>query len=96
MLFHITHVHSGHSCPFHDPDVVGKTFAKVVADTEESGLKLLGGYADAPGHAMYFVVDADDARQIQTFLDPIIDMGDADIRPVTDFAALVRERMSAG
>jgi hypothetical protein len=96
MLFHITHTHSGESCPYHKPEVLAETFAKVPANAEESGVKLLGAYTDAAAHSMFFIVDAETAEQVQAFLDPIIDMGEADTRPVVDFAAVIEERMRQG
>jgi hypothetical protein len=93
MLFHITHTHSGETCPYHKPEVLAETFAKVLAESEKSGVEVVGAYADAAAHAMFFIVDADAAEQVQAFLDPIIDMGDAETRPVVDFAAVIAERM---
>ena len=92
MLFHITHTHSGDTCPYHEPEVVAQTFAKVMADAPDSGVTLVGAYADAAAHQMFFVVEADAAQEIQKFLDPIIDMGDTRTQPVVDFAALTKER----
>ncbi len=94
MLFHITHAHSEETCPYHKPEIIAETFAKVLTNAEEAGVKVVGAYADAPAHEMFFIVDADAAEQVQAFLDPIIDMGEADTRPVVDFAAVIRERLS--
>lgn len=94
MLFHITHTHSGETCPYHKPEVLAETFAKVLAESEGSGVEVVGAYTDAAAHAMFFIVDADAAEQVQAFLGPIIDMGDAETRPVVDFAAVIAERMS--
>ena len=93
MLFHITHTHSGETCPYHKPEVLAETFAKVLAESEKSGVEVVGAYADAEAHAMFFIVDADAAEQVQAFLGPIIDMGDAETRTVVDFAAVIAERM---
>ncbi len=96
MLFHIEHTHSAETCPYHKPEVVAETFAKVLADSEASGVTVVGAYADAAAHAMFFIVDADAAEKVQAFLDPIIDVGVAETRPVVDFAAVIKGRMNQG
>jgi len=41
MLFHITHVHSAESCPYHDPETVAKTYDKAMLGFEEAGVAIL-------------------------------------------------------
>ena len=95
MLFHITHVHSAESCPYHDPETVAKTYGKAVLGFEETGVTLYGAYVDAPAHTFYLIVESDDLKKIHTALGPIIDQGKAEIRPVLDAAAKVRELMTS-
>lgn len=92
MLFHITHVHSEATCPYHKPEIASKTFAKVLPAFEEAGATVLGAYVDAPAHAVYLVVEASSADQIRLGLAPIIDLGSADIRPVSEFGKVAEER----
>ena len=47
MLFHITHIHSAESCPYHDPETVAKTYGKALLGFEEAGVTLHGAYVDA-------------------------------------------------
>lgn len=92
MLFHIKHVHTEMTCPYEKPEVVAETFARVLPGFAEAGAKVIGSYTDPPAHTMYFVVDADSWDQIRAGLEPIIPIGTADIRPVTEFGPLVAER----
>ena len=82
MLFHITHVHSAESCPYHDTETVAKTYGKALLGFEEAGVTQHGAYVDAPAHTIYLI-------------DPIIDAGSAEIRPIRDAVATARERMSS-
>ncbi len=93
MLFHITHRHSEANCPYHDPEVIGETFAKVLGSFEEAGVTIRGSYLNAAAHVMYMVVESDTAEAIQAGLDPIIDMGTAVTEPVVELAGVVKERM---
>ena len=95
MLFHITHVHSAESCPYHDPETVAKTYGKALLGFEEAGVTLHGAYVDGPGHTFYMIVESDELPKIYAALGPIIDAGSAEIRPVRDAVATVRERMSS-
>ena len=68
-------------------DEAGKTkFSQTIATAEESGVKVHGVYADPPGHQIFMVVETDTMEQLVKFLDPILDFGDYDIRPVLNFS----------
>ena len=68
-------------------DEEGKTkFSQTIATAEESSVKVHGVYADPPGHQIFMVVETDTMEQLVKFLDPIIDFGDYDIRPVLNFS----------
>jgi len=93
MLFHITHRHSETNCPFHDREVLGETFAKMLGSFEDAGVTVHGSYVNAAAHVVYLVVESDSAEAIQAGLDPIIDMGTAVTEPVVESAAVVKDRM---
>ena len=95
MLFHITHVHPAESCPYHDPEMVAKTYGKAMSGFEEAGVTLHGAYVDALAHTFYLIVESNDLTKIHAALGPIIVEGSAEIRPVLDAAAAVRARMSS-
>ncbi len=94
MLFHITHRHSEANCPYHDSEVLGETFAKVLASFDEAGVTIRGSYLNAAAHALYMVVESDTAEAITAGLDPIIDMGTAVTEPVVEMAGAVDDRLS--
>ncbi len=88
MLFHATHRHTHATCPAHMPEKRA-LFAKALNSANDIGVKIIGSYADAPGHTLYFIIEAETALQIAQFFDPILDLGDTDIRPVTDAMKLL-------
>lgn len=89
MLFHATQRHTHQSCSAHNPENQA-LFGKAMASAEKLGVKVLGVYVDAPGHAIFMIIEADTAMQIFQFFDPILEMGDTDIRPVADGMALLQ------
>jgi len=96
MLFHVKHVHTFESCPAgRGPDVVSKTFSTIARPehAKEVGVKVLGMYADAPAHVVYFMLDADSAEKVGKFLFPILLIGTAEITPVTDLAEEVKRKL---
>ena len=86
MLFHVTHVHSYQTCPSHDPDVKASV-AEAIKTAADKGVKLLMATVDAPGHNLYMLLEADSYEAIMNFFEPLLEIGDADIRPVTDVMA---------
>ena len=90
MLFHTTHRHTHQSCSAHKPENL-KLFAKAIASAEDIAVKIIGSYTDAPGHTLYMIVEADSALQLAQFFDPILELGDTDIRPVADALALMQQ-----
>jgi hypothetical protein len=75
----------------HDPEKAKNTVGKVLANAESAGVKVIGAYVDPPAHAFYYIVETDAVENIQAFLDPIIDLGYADIRPVSDAYSTVKK-----
>ena len=91
MLFHITHRHSEDNCPFHDPEVISKTFGQVPAAMNEAGVTVRGSYAQAGAHTVYMIVESDSAEAITAGLAPIVDIGTAITEPVVESKAIVEE-----
>jgi len=88
MLFHVTHRHGYATCMAHDGKA--KTyFSQTISNAEESGVKVHGVYADPPGHQIFMVVETDTMEQLVKFLDPIIDLGDYEVRPVLNFSTAI-------
>ena len=93
MIFHITHVHSPESCPYHDPEKGRATFGKVLTSVDELGIKLIGAWVDAPAHTAYFVIDTDSAQKIEELLAPAFGIGHAETRVVEDAQAILKRRI---
>ncbi len=90
MLFHITHVHTPETCPYHNPEKARETFGKMMSNAELLGVKLVGAWVDAPAHTVYFVVETDSAEKIQELLAPGFQIGYAETRVVADAAAVLK------
>ena len=88
MLFHITHTHGYETCMAHDEARKTK-FSQTISNAEKSEIKVHGVYADTPGHQIFMIVETETMEQLVKFLDPIIDFGDYDIRPVLNFSTAI-------
>ena len=86
MLFHATHTHSYQTCHAHDEARKAKIM-EAVKSADESGLKIHSIHVDPPGHVGYFLLEADTMEQIVQFFDPMLELGDTDIRPVMSIQA---------
>jgi hypothetical protein len=64
-------------------------FSQTISNAEESGVKVHGVYADPPGHQIFMVVETDTMEQLVKFLDPVIDLGDYEVRPVLNFSTAI-------
>ena len=86
MLFHATHTHSYQTCHAHDEARKAKIM-EAVKSADESGLKIHSIHVDPPGHVGFFLLEADTMEQIVQFFDPMLELGDTDIRPVMSMQA---------
>ena len=86
MLFHATHTHSYQTCHAHDEARKAKIM-EAVKSADESGLKIHSIHVDPPGHVGFFLLEADTMEQIVQFFDPMLELGDTDIRPVMSMEA---------
>jgi len=75
--------------------MIRTTFGTVVSEehSRRTGTKLLGCYADAPAHSTYFIVEADTAEKVGAFLAPLLKLGFAEIRPVTNLFEEVKRKL---
>ncbi|MFW6118638.1 MAG: DUF3303 domain-containing protein [Chloroflexota bacterium] len=92
MLFHITHVHTPETCPYHKPEKARATFGKMLGSAEQLGVKLVGAWVDAPAHILYIVVETDSAQKIEEFLAPGLEIGCAETRIVQDGREILKRR----
>ncbi len=93
MLFHITHVHTPETCPYHNPEKARATFGKMLSGAEQLGVKLVGVWVDAPAHTIYIVVETDSAQKIEEFLGPAYEIARAETRVVQDGRVLLQRRV---
>lgn len=66
MLFHITHVYTRETCPYHNPEKGRATFGKMLGSTEQLGVELVGVWVDAPAHTAYIIVETDSAQKLES------------------------------
>ncbi len=92
MLFHITHVHTPETCPYHDPEKARATFGKILRGTERLGVKLVGAWVDAPAHTVYIVVETDSAQKLEELLAPGLEIGYAETSAVQDALEILKRR----
>jgi hypothetical protein len=85
LLFVIVAEHTAENCPggLVRPDE--HFTAKVDESMKKSGVKVMGGYLDAPGHVWYFIVDANDAMALSNAVEPFRLVGKVRISPVMEF-----------
>ena len=88
MLFHITATHEPTNCSAHKPERQA-AFAQVMQTAADQGVTLKGVYADAPGHTIYILAETDSALAMAKLLDPVLEYGHYQIRPVADARALM-------
>ena len=85
MLFIIVAKHTVETCPggIIRPD---KEFIKKTEESiKKSGVKLVDGYMDAPGHVFYFILEANDNAALNLAVEPLRLVGKVWINPVLKF-----------
>jgi len=92
MLFHITHVHTPGTCPYHNPEKARATFGRLLSSAEQSGVRLVGVWVDAPAHTLYIVVETDSAQKLEELLAPGLEIGCAETRVVQDGREILKRR----
>ena len=85
MLFVIVAEHTAENCPggLIRPD---KQFtAKLDESMKKSGVKVVEGVLDAPGHVWYFILDANDTTALNNAVEPFRLVGRVRISPVMKY-----------
>lgn len=90
MMYMVYHRHTAEMCPGGnvrpDKEFVGKLNSQI----EESGVKLIEGYVDAPGHEFYFILETDDNSKLNTAIEQLRLIGDTNkIVPIMKFSDAV-------
>jgi len=65
-------------------------FLETVSAGDLLNVKVHGVYADPPGHQIFMVLETDTMEQLVKFLNPIIDFGNYNIRPILNFETAVK------
>jgi hypothetical protein len=89
LLFMIVAKHTTENCPggLIRPDK--HFFAKVDESMKKSGVMLVEGYIDAPGHIFSFIVDANDNAALNNAVEQLRLVGKVRIYPVMKFSDAV-------
>jgi hypothetical protein len=86
MLFMIVATHTVENCPGGNIRPDKEFSAKLDKSMKKSGVKVVEGYLDAPGHVWYFVVETDDNTAISNAVEPLRLVGEVKISPVLKFS----------
>ena len=78
--------HTDESCPGGVVRPNKEAMAKVEDAMNSSGVKLVEGYLDGPGHVFYFVVEANDNVALNNAVEPLRLIGNVNITPVLKFS----------
>jgi hypothetical protein len=74
-----------------------RTSKNLEDQVKKSGVKLIEGYLDGPGHHFYFIVEADNATQILQFSAPtLIPIGETEVTPVLKWSEAASEIRKMG
>lgn len=92
VLFHITHVHTPETCPYHSPEKARDTFGKILGGAEQLGAKLVGAWVGASAHTAYMVVETDSAQKLEELLAPGLEIGYAEACVVQDGRDILKRR----
>jgi hypothetical protein len=92
MLFHITHVHSPETCPYHDPQKARATLGKVLGGAEKLGVRVVGAWVDAGAHTLFIVVETDSAQKLEELMAPGLEIGYAETSVVQDAREILKRR----
>ena len=85
MLFMIVAKHKVEFCPGGLERPNQEFINKTEESMKKSGVKLIDGYMNAPGHVFYFVLETDDNAALNIAVEPLRLVGDVTITPVMKF-----------
>ena len=97
MLFIVYHRHTAEMCPGGKVHPDPKFMTKISEQAKTSGVKLIEGYIDGPGHQFYLVIEADDSTKLNAAIEQLRLVGDInDIVPVLKFSDALKWAQKAG
>lgn len=77
--------HSPEFCPGGSVKPDKEFIKKTEENMKKSGVNLIDGYMDAPGHVFYFVLEANDNTALNIAVEPLRLIGEVKITPVMKF-----------
>ena len=87
MLFMVYHKHTAQRCPGGKVRPDKEFVTKLEDQMKKSGVKLIEGYIDAPGHEFHLVIEADDIGSLNSATEQLRLVGDINkIVPVMTFS----------
>ena len=95
--FIVYHRHTAEMCPGEKVHPDPNFMTKLAEQGKTSGVKIIEGYIDGPGHQFYLVVEADDSTKLNSAIEQLRLVGDInDIVPVLKFSDAVNWAQKAG
>jgi hypothetical protein len=85
LLFMIVARHTPEFCPGGKVKPDKEFIKKTEESMKKSGVKLIDGYMDAPGHVFYFVLETTDNTALNIAVEPLRLVGEVTITPVMKF-----------
>ena len=82
MIFFVKHKHTAETCWSQSEDKRSE-FNKAIDLSEESNVKVLHQFTNAPKHTFYFIIEASSNEDIHNFFVPVLTWGEYEIEPVT-------------
>ncbi|UCH89558.1 MAG: hypothetical protein JSV49_02620 [Thermoplasmata archaeon] len=90
MMYMVYHKHTAEMCPGGNVRPDKEFLAKLNSQIKESGVNLIEGYLDAPGHEFYLILETDDNAKLNTAIEQLRLVGDTNkIVPIMKFSSAV-------
>ena len=87
MLYMVYHKHTAEMCPGGKLHPDKEFLSKFNDQVQESGVKLIEGYIDGPGHRFYIILETDDLAKLNLAIEQLRLTGDTnEIIPVMDLS----------
>jgi uncharacterized protein with GYD domain len=87
MLYMVFHKHTAEMCPGGNVRPDKEFLTKLNEQIKDSGVNLIEGYLDGPGHEFYLVIEADDIAKLNSAIEQLRLVGDTNkIVPVMKFS----------
>ena len=97
MIYLVHHRHTAEMCPGGNVRPDKEFLLKLNSQIEESGVNMIDGYLDGPGHEFYFILETDDQTKLNTAIEQLRLVGDTNrIVPIMQFSNAIEWAKKAG